>query len=301
MKCLFVYNPASGNSRKILDNLDYIKKVLSSKYEDLDIVSTEYAGHATKIANDACGIYDVLIFSGGDGTFNEVVQGVSEKENRPVLSYIPSGTACDMSKNLAIPLNLKRALKICIHGSCKKSDVCKINDGYFIYIAGIGAYTEMTFQTNQEKKQKLGRMAYLLDGFKKSFDIEKVPVKLKANGKVYEEKVLLLLIANSKSVGGFKFNRKGNLNDGKVDIIIVKQNIFKLPFNVWKLFIYGFEKTKSRRFLRFIKTDKVEVEVSDDVYWNIDGEKGMPGNVKIEVLKRHLTFLVDKRKARQLY
>lgn len=301
MKCLFIYNPVSGKSKKILKNLNYIKETLAKKYEVLDVVRTEYPKHATKLASEACGVYDVIVFSGGDGTFNEVIQGVAEKESRPILSYLPAGTACDMAKNLAIPRNFKKALKIAVSGSCKKSDVCKINDGYYIYIAGIGAYTDTTYNTNQNLKRKIGWLAYFIDGFKKTFSIKKIPMKLTANGETYKEEVLLLLIANSKSVGGFKFNPKGNLNDGKVDIIVVKQNIFKLPFNVWKLFIFGVNKMKNKKSYRFIKTDKVEIDVADNITWNIDGEASVKGKVKIEVLKRHVTFLVDKRKARQLY
>lgn len=301
MKCLFIYNPASGKSKKVLENMDYIEKSLRKVYEKVDIVSTNGPKDATKLAKEACGVYDVLVFSGGDGTFNEVVQGVSNMENRPVLSYIPAGTVCDMAKNLAIPLNLKGALRIATKGSRKKSDVCKINDDYFIYVAGIGVYTGVTYESKKEAKQKFGKIAYFIEGFKKSFNTEKIKVRIKIEEKVYEEEVILLLVANSKSVAGFTINKKGNLNDGKVDIILVKQNIFKIPFNVWKLFLYGLKIMRKKKCIRHFNTDKVEIEVLDDAVWTVDGEEYRRNDVKIEVLRRHLTFLVDKRKARKLY
>ena len=80
MKCLFVYNPNSGNGR-INKYLSYVVNRLSKRFDQIDCHPTKNPQDATKIAREACGVYDYLIFAGGDGTFNEVIQGISVKIN----------------------------------------------------------------------------------------------------------------------------------------------------------------------------------------------------------------------------
>lgn len=296
MKCLFVYNPVSSRSKKILDNLVYIKKTLLKKYKTVDFVKTEYPKHATEIANNACGIYDILVFSGGDGTFHEVIQGVAQKKEKPILSYLPSGTMCDMARNLGIPMNLKKALAVSIDDCMKIGDICKINDSYFVYVAGIGVYTSVAHNSCIKKKRRLGKLAYFIDGIKESFNIKNIKVKIEANGEIYEEKIVFLLVANSKSVGGFVFNKDANLNDGKIDVILIKQNILTMPFNVWKLFIFGLNYMKKKKTMILINTNKVKIDIDDDIDWDVDGEKGVKGSVEIEVLKGHIDLLVPHKK-----
>lgn len=296
MKCLFIYNPTSGKSKKIIDNLDCIKQTLTKKYHFVDIVETQYPKHATKLASDACGIYDILVFSGGDGTFNEVIQGLAQKTIKPILSYIPAGTACDMAKNLNIPNNLKKALEISVGNNIKSGDICKINENYFVYVAAIGVYTSVPYLPTPLIKKRLGKLAYFIEGVKHSFNIKNIKVKMEVNGKTYNEETILLLVANSKSVGGFAFNKKANLRDGKVDIILIKQNILTMPFNVWKLFLFGVNYMKKKKSMILINTNKVKIEVGDDVSWDIDGEKGVFGSVEIEVLREHISFLVPKKR-----
>ena len=110
MNCIFIYNPNSGSSKNIVKNLDYIKEKLSTKYDVVDIVPTQYATHATKIANEACGVYDCLVLAGGDGTFNEVINGLAGNEVKPVVGYVPCGTVCDMANNLGMTKNVKNIL-----------------------------------------------------------------------------------------------------------------------------------------------------------------------------------------------
>ena len=107
MKCLFIYNPVSGKNKKLMKKMDYIQKRLKEKYSVVDIVPTQYAGHAIDLAREACGKYDALLFSGVDGTFSEVVKGIGENKKAPTLGFIPSGTVSDMANNYNIPRNIR--------------------------------------------------------------------------------------------------------------------------------------------------------------------------------------------------
>ena len=114
MKCLFIYNPLSGKNKKLMKHMEYIERRLGEKYDVVDIVPTQYAGHAVDLARESCGKYDALLFSGGDGTFSEVVKGIGENKNAPTLGFIPSGTVSDMATNYGIPRRIKEAIDICV-------------------------------------------------------------------------------------------------------------------------------------------------------------------------------------------
>ena len=85
MKCVFIYNPNSGKG-KITKKKDYIYKRLSEKFDNVEMIATEYPKHALEIASRVCEECDYLIFSGGDGTFNEIIQGIAPKEKRPIFN-----------------------------------------------------------------------------------------------------------------------------------------------------------------------------------------------------------------------
>lgn len=294
-KCLFIYNPISGKSKKIVRLLGYIEKKLKSVYEEVDIVPTQYAGHAIDLASEACGKYDSLIFAGGDGTFSEVVKGIGEKKNSPVLGFIPCGTVSDMANNYHIPRNIKKALNVCLKGIKTKIDVCKINDSYFAYVCGLGTYTDATFKTDPKMKKKYGRMAYFLQGAKDVFKVSNHNVKLTVGKKKYDIDSSLLLVLNSKSVAGFSsFNYKNKLGDGKFDVIIAKKPHLNSPFNVWKLFARGaYSLIDDPNYMMF-STDKVSLEINDNVTWNLDGDPYKNNKVEIECLKKRLSLFVNK-------
>ena len=103
MRCLFVYNPVSGKG-KVGRCEGEIAEALSRRFGACDVYATRAPGELSEKAADACGRYDVLVFAGGDGSFNEVVQGLGERENRPVLGYIPTGTVNDIARSVASPV-----------------------------------------------------------------------------------------------------------------------------------------------------------------------------------------------------
>ena len=120
MRCLFVYNPVSGKGA-IVKKLHYTVKHLRARFGDVDVYATHEAGELVQKAAEACGVYDVFVFAGGDGSFNEVVMGLGEKENRPVLGYIPTGTVNDIARSTGIPRNIRGAVKNIVSGGSARS------------------------------------------------------------------------------------------------------------------------------------------------------------------------------------
>jgi YegS/Rv2252/BmrU family lipid kinase len=295
MKCLFIYNPLSGKNKKLMKKMDYIEKKLKEKYKVVDIVPTQYAGHAIDLAREACGKYNALIFSGGDGTFSEVVKGIGENKQAPMIGFIPSGTVSDMANNYKIPRNIKKAIDVCVDGSKTKIDVCKINDSYFAYASALGTYVGATFKTSPKMKKKYGRMAYFLQGAKEVFKVNEQKIEVTVGQKTFTQDSILTMILNTKSVAGFsRFNYQNKLGDGKFDVVIVKKPAIKTPFNVWKLFAMGVNKCMDNDNVMVFSADKISINVNEDVDWNLDGDAFRADKIDVSCLKKRLTLFVPK-------
>jgi len=300
MRCIFIYNPNSGKG-KLKKKLNYIKSTLEKKFDEVVIYETKSALDTIEASKEACGKYDAIIFSGGDGTFNDVTCGVASQETRPILGYIPSGTVNDIARNLKIPRNLKKALKIILDGHTVYHDVGKINDTYFMYVAAIGTFVSTSYRTKQQAKRIFGRLAYAFDGFKDVVNptLSKITLKLD-NNESFILDTPLLLVLNSISVAGVPFNRGGHLNDGKFDIIAVKKGLHKGLFNIIRLFLLGLFKFRIQKVVKHYRASKMTIEVLDNPVWTIDGEKGPSGNVVIENLHNHLQIYIPVKRNKKI-
>ena len=294
MKCLLVYNPVSGGSKKFVKLLPYIEKELIKKFGDVTIRPTSYAGEGKKIAREACGKYDVLIVSGGDGTFSEILNGLGENKNTPVLGYIPSGSCGDIAYNQKLPHNIKRALKVILKGKKKDIDLCKINDSYFSYIAGIGTYTAGIYNADQKLKRKIGKSAYYIVAVKESFNVTSLDVTITVGKAVHKIKgATLVLVMNTKSVGGFPYiNYKSEMDDGKVEVLVIKHDPLNTPVNIWKLFLKGVENYKDNKSVKLYKGNKIKITTDSDVIWNVDGDKSNYKDIEVSVLKKKICMFV---------
>lgn len=295
MHCIFIYNPNSGNG-KIKKHIGLIEKQLKKKFTIIHMYPTKSAEDTKNAAQMACGKYDAIIFSGGDGTFNDVACGVASEEVRPVLGYIPSGTVNDIARNLGISRNIRKALKTITNGQMIPHDVGLINERYFMYVSAIGTFTGVSYRTKQKTKKIFGRLAYALDGLKDIVNRQITPVMVKIDQENITMDVPLLLILNSISVGGIPFNRFGHLNDGLFDVVLVKKDHTKGLLNILSLFTLGIGlKRITKRFL-VLRGSEITIEVSEDTVWCVDGEAGPKGKVVIKNLHNHLNIYVPNKK-----
>ncbi len=299
MNCIFIYNPVGGKG-KIEKKKEYILRELQEKYEKVDVCATQCAGDMTRIAREAVGKYDAIIFAGGDGSFNELLQGIGDFDERPVLGYIPSGTVNDVAHSLRIPKSLKKALKVIKTGRVEEIDCMRANDRYAIYVVTAGAFTSATYNTPQLKKNHIGRIAYGLEGIRHNLKFQPFSIACKGEKKSVQTDGVLIAFINSRYVAGFKMNNRADLQDGEMDVAIVEQkkkpNIFKRIgslFAIAGLFLFGY-RAKIRN-VTHVKGRSFDVELADDIVWNIDGEKGISGSIHIEVLPKKVRILVPDK------
>lgn len=301
MKCIFIYNPVGGRG-KIANKKDYIVEELKEKFDEVDVYATKCAGDMARAAREAVGSYDAIIFAGGDGSFNEVLQGIADFDELPILGYIPSGTANDVAHTLGIPVRLKKALKTIKTGVVKKMDCMKVDDQYAIYVVAAGAFTSATYNTPQIEKNHVGRIAYGLEGIRHNLKFQAFNVRCIGETETFEtSECVLITFINSKYVGGFKMNKFGDVQDGKIEVAIVrrndkKPNIFKrisAYLAIAGLFLFGYH-SRLRNTTR-MSGSSFDVTVGDDITWNFDGEKGKTGKIHIEVIPSKVNIIVPNK------
>ena len=301
MTCIFIYNPVSGKG-KIAARKEYIIQELKEKFDRVDVYATKCAGDMSRVAHESVGKYDAIVFSGGDGTFNELLQGIAEFEELPILGYIPTGTTNDIAHTLGIPIRLKKALKTIKNGVVRKIDCMKVNERYAVYVVAAGAFTSATYSTSQLQKNHVGRIAYGFEGIKNNLKFQAFHVNCVGKNESYEtNECVLITIMNSKYVAGFKMNKFADLQDGKIEVAVVQRNkknpsIIKrisAYFAIAGLFLFGYH-AKLRNTSR-LSGESFDVEASEDVTWNLDGEKGQTGKIHVEVVPRKIKIIVPKK------
>lgn len=298
MKCLFLYNPNSGKGL-IKRKLRFIEKRLKKRYQIVDICATQSADDLEQKVRCNSKAYDAIVFSGGDGTFNNVLRGAAESGVQ--LGYLPSGTVNDVARSLGIPRNVRGALKVILKGRSEELDCMRIGDYYAMYIAAAGAFTSATYHTPQNIKRALGALAYAFEAVKHNLKLEVFPLHVTSGGESVQTNAVLVLVLNGRSVAGFPINKSASMRDGMLETVIIKQvrrpNFFQkisALFSVASLFMFGC-KIKKKDVI-CLHGDRVNIQTAESVVWDYDGEEGNCGSVTVEVLPRSVKMFVPKRK-----
>lgn len=290
-----IYNPSSGREefqRRLPEILDLFE---GAGYETSCHV-TKREGDATVAASDAVDRkFDLILAAGGDGTLYEVINGMAEKENRPPLGIIPAGTTNDFARAIGMPLrNILGACRSIIGGKPVSVDIGKINERYFINIAGGGALTGLTYEVPSKLKTVMGQLAYYIKGIEKLPFIRPSRVRIEADGKIIDEEIMLFLIANSNSVGGMqKLAPYADLSDGKFDCIILRKTTLPEFIRIATHVIKG-DHIKDPDVIYF-QTKKIRAVSSTKVMLNLDGELGGELPMNFSVLPKHIQVIMPKK------
>ena len=297
MKCIFVYNPESGKG-KIKKHRNYILEELAKKYGEVDCVETRHAGDATELARNSIGVYDYFFVSGGDGTINEVVNGLGDAENAPILGIIPSGTVNDVAHSLGISKNLKKAVKNLVEGEVFEHDIFKVNDRYGIYVCCTGLFSKTSYDTNRYNKKRLGKLAYFLRGVKELVTTKPTKLELNINGEKIKKHCTMLLIFNSRSTAGFLVNKKAKLDDGVVEVVVFhshKKSIWLFDIlRAVRFFLFGVNSIKKSKNVTYRQASSFQIKLAEDTVINLDGEKSGKGSFDFNVINKGLKILIPK-------
>ncbi len=272
-KLLFVFNPKSGMGLIKNNLLDIVDVMVKAGYEPT-VYPTQARGDATRKVREDGAKYDRIVCSGGDGTLDEVVTGMREADLYTPLGYIPAGSTNDFARTLGIPNDMVKAAEIAVGENVFPCDVGQFNDDTFIYIAGFGIFTEISYETPQELKNIFGHAAYILSAARSLAAIPNYLMQVEANGEVFEGRFIYGMITNSISVAGFKglTGKDVKLDDGEFEVTLVKSPTN--PLQLTEIIEYLTGIIPATDMVYSFKTSNIQIRSRASVSWTMDGENG---------------------------
>lgn len=284
-KVKLIYNPAAGD-KSFNSYLDMFLKHFQTAGYQVDIFRSMEPGDFEAGLENIDQSYKAIVVAGGDGSASEMVNLLQKKEIDLPLGIIPAGTANDFASFLGMTQNIESSIKRILDWKIKEIDVGKVNDRYFLNVCVGGIISQIAHGTETEMKNRLGKVAYYLQGLKELPNIKSMKLKIETSEKVIEGNFLGFFVFNSKDAGGFKNIAKlASIDDGLFDLLAVKTgNIFKLSSAAADLFNGKDIKNENLIYLqdKCFKISKVNQKKED--YCDIDGEKGPSFPLDIELI-----------------
>ena len=283
-KAMVIINPTSGGEQA----LNYKEKIENKAKKYFEIVETritEKALDATHFAEEAAKEkYEAVIVFGGDGTVNEVVSGIAEKEFIPKLGIIPGGTGNLITKLVQIDQDIDKAIESLDFNLTNKIDIGKANDHYFGYIFSVGSLPEAIHNVEIEDKTKFGMFAYAINTVKSVIRDEVFNIKVETENGNYEgdaSQVLVLLSNYFSDKKIFDENKVGYAN-----ILILKDaSIFSKLSLIPDLLKGDVVENDS---IEYIKAKTIKISSDIEIESDIDGDQSDDLPVEIKVLGNHI-------------
>ena len=283
-KAMVIINPTSGGEQA----LNYKEKIENKAKEYFEVVETritEKALDATHFAEEAAKEkYEAVIVFGGDGTVNEVISGIAEKEYIPKLGIIPGGTGNLITKLVQIDQDIDKAIESLDFNLTNKIDIGKANDHYFGYIFSVGSLPEAIHNVEIEDKTKFGMFAYAINTVKSVIRDEVFNIKVETENGNYEgdaSQVLVLLSNYFSDKKIFDENKVGYAN-----ILILKDaSIFSKLSLIPDLLKGDVVENDS---IEYIKAKIIKISSDIEIESDIDGDQSDDLPVEIKVLGNHI-------------
>lgn len=294
MKHLFIINPKAGKG-KALSYVEKIHNLFKYRSDEYEIVLTEKVGHATEIVRLYTSRSTYRIYSiGGDGTLNEVLNGIVNTDSS--LGIIPAGSGNDFIRSLIGNEKLEDILIKTIEGSCEYIDIATVNERYFLNISSIGFDAEVVSNARNYKKKRFisGSMAYLISLFKTAMSFKGIKVNINIDSIEYEEDIYLLAVGNGQYYGGgIRIAPYANLKDGYLEVYIIKKvSFFKLLKELPKVF-KGTHSSGIKEVV-YIRGKNIKAISERDIIVNIDGELIKSSTIEFSIISKGVSIIMPK-------
>lgn len=286
--CVVIRNPTSGRS---LDErkLDVALNVARDAGWDVSVAVTERAGHATEIARDAAarGV-DVIIVNGGDGTINEVINGIAGTAT--ALATLRGGTANVWAGEIHMERDPVRSMRQIVHGERRRIDLGRADGRCFLLMAGIGFDAEVVPGVSRRLKRVIGPFAYVVTGVAAIFRTRDRMARVRIDGAVLDMQAHWMLVSNTRSYGGItNIMFRAEADDGLFDVGIMHRG------GPWRTVIDGVRVLLKRHErsanIDYFKAREVEMETAG-LAVQLDGDRWGSTPMRFEVWPQALTVIV---------
>ncbi len=268
------------------ETLEAIVKAFSAFSIKPELVWTQYAGHATELARQAAQDgYDVVVAAGGDGTINEVVNGLAMSDT--ALGIIPLGTANLLATELGIPANVRHACQVIARGEVRNIDTARVNDRHFTIMAGIGFDAHVVSQVDTKTKSRWGALAYPLVALRELVRYPFRRIRVRTSDGM-DLQAFFVFVQNTKLyASGYTLSPKSCIDDGTMEVLLFPTR------NIFSLILYLLSKNKSRHCIEMEGVKSLEINSNHAI--QIDGDYACRGPATISIAPGALRVLADTR------
>ena len=283
-KAMLIINPTSGGE-KALDYKEKLENKAKEYFEYVETKITEKAKDATAFAEEASKEnYEAVIVFGGDGTVNEVISGIAEKDYIPKLGIIPGGTGNLITKLLEISQDIDEAIDQLDFNKTNAIDIGKANNSYFGYIFSVGSLPEAIHNVEIEDKTKYGVLAYAINTIKSVIKDEVFNIKIETENGSYEGEASQVLVLLSNYYADKKIFEENK--DGYANILILKNASIISKLSLIPDLLKG--DIVENDNIEYIKAKDITISSDTKLESDIDGDQSDDLPVKITVLGNHI-------------
>ena len=230
--------------------MNLVDQFVKNGYE-VTVYPTQKPQDAMELVQGEAGRFDLVVCSGGDGTLDEVVSGMMKRNKKVPIGYIPSGSTNDFAGSLKIPKNMDKAAQMIMGGVPFACDIGSFNGEYFVYIAAFGLFTDVSYATRQELKNRIGHVAYIIEGVKRIASIQSFHLQISAGDQEIEDV---------------------KLDDGMIEVTLNKMP--KNPIELNEIIGSLTNLIDDTELIYTFKTDRLMVKSLEKIPWTLDGEYG---------------------------
>ena len=295
-KLLLIMNPRAG----LMQAPKYMSEIIESFSKAgylTQVLMTMGKGDARDFAAEYCGSVDTVVVSGGDGTLNEVIDGLIGSGLKTPIGYIPAGSTNDFANSAGLPKSIISCVERIINGTPHPIDIGSFNGRYFSYVASFGAFTSTTYSVPQNIKNIMGHSAYVMAGIRELAHIKSIHARMilekgTPDEEVHEGDYILAGVCNSKSIGGIVSLQKldVDMNDGLMEVLLIKtpKDLIELSDTTASILSGTFASNQIEKY----SAHNVTFELDENIHWTLDGEyeKGS-GICEIKTLESAISLL----------
>ena len=290
-KMLFVMNPYAG-MRKANRHLADILNLFNRAGYTVITHMTAGPGDGAEVVARLAPQMETVVCCGGDGTFNETINGILSAGLDTPIGYIPAGSTNDFAASLRLPTDPLKAAQLIVEGQPQRYDIGLFDRRYFSYVASFGAFTKSSYSTPQNVKNALGHTAYVLSGIQELSQLRNTHMRLELDGEVIEDDFLFGAVSNSTSVGGILTldPKQVDMQDGKFELLLVRvpRNLAELSECIQALQTQKYNCSA----ITFRSAANLRVCSNEDVTWTLDGERAdVTGPVDIHNIHHAISLL----------
>ena len=264
-KALFLYNPAAGRGR-IARNVEGIIRIFSDNGWELTPETIDFKRNPF----DAHPDIQMVVVAGGDGTVNYVVNRMRERGLSLRLGIIPAGTANDFAGIVGMAKEPLEAARQIVTGEVEALDCGVVNGLHFVNIFSFGIFTTTSQRTPDERKHRLGKLAYILEGIKELRRMHAVPLHVRTESEEVDFRALMALVFNGETAGGFRLANTSSGRDGMFDCILLEKRNFFVSCLAMVRYLCG----GHPRSVRHLRAATLQITSPVDEPTDVDGQQG---------------------------